>query len=273
MRPTDPLYPELFEQSRGIWVPARGPDAFSEDLSGNGFHGTLTASPAWVSNGLGGAYDFNGSTQYVSMGDVLDFLRTDPFTLFVCFKTDSLAATFETISKFDNSSPFAGYGLEVGTDGTVKFILFADDATRLRVDTSAGAISTGTYYVLIGTYDGSSNTSGMAVYLNGVSQSLSSINNDLTGNTITTIPLQFPGRNGANTLMDGEVVAAGIWSGVMPAHLIALLSADPLAPTRSNFNRVNRRIRAIASGAAAYTPMLARGFTEAWGDARTFTGY
>jgi hypothetical protein len=53
----------------GYWKFNDGFGATLVDISGNGFDGTIVNAPSWVSGLQGFALDFNGSTQYVDVGD------------------------------------------------------------------------------------------------------------------------------------------------------------------------------------------------------------
>lgn len=54
----------------GYWKLDEGASTVALDSSGNGRRGTLQSSPTWVAGKLGRALNFNGSTQYVSIGDI-----------------------------------------------------------------------------------------------------------------------------------------------------------------------------------------------------------
>jgi hypothetical protein len=64
----------------------------AKDTSGNANNGTLVSTPTWSPGKTNAGLSFDGATQYVNMGDVLD-MGTNSFTTNIWIKTTSTANT------------------------------------------------------------------------------------------------------------------------------------------------------------------------------------
>jgi len=137
------------------------------DLSGNGYDSTLINSPSYTTTNKG-EIDFDGSNDYGSFSsaahDAISALS---------------AGTIETWIKLDsvtNRRTIFGTGHSSNTSRWVLFRHHSSNGVQLSVNNEGSdqggytgtVLSTGTWYHLAVTYDGSSN----AIYVNGVSQSM-----------------------------------------------------------------------------------------------------
>jgi hypothetical protein len=116
------------------------------------------------------AADFDGTTDYLTTpnDEPFDFEYTTPFTLSGWVNTSSLVSNQVLWAKGTNiaSGGSAGYYVYVNTSGNIIF-RFTDTSLNDFSITSATALSISKWYHISVTYDGSSNRSGMKIYLNG----------------------------------------------------------------------------------------------------------
>lgn len=129
---------------------------------------------------------FDGATNYLSLGNNLAFEKTDTFSFSFWVKFNSLAANDVLIDKYDAAGN-VGYELLLLTTGTMIFQLSHHDGTN-QIDRRFAAIgvSTGTWYHMALTYDGSATAAGVKFYLNGTEKSGSTSTNNLTLSTVGT---------------------------------------------------------------------------------------
>lgn len=162
------------------------------DISKNSNDGTLTNGPTFDSDN-GGSIVFDGVDDYVNHGDVLNFERTDSFSIDVWTKLDSISTTQILVAKWINK----GYEIFFLNPGKIGWTLAntGGGVNQIRVDSSNNAVSVGEIFNLCVTYDGSSSTSGMKIYKNGSLLSVSSIYNNLN----SSISLVDEFRLGANS--------------------------------------------------------------------------
>jgi hypothetical protein len=178
----------------GAWCPSvSGRGLVLPDLSGYNNHGVLTnmdPGTDWMASGNGLALDFDGSNDYVSLKKQnFAFQRTNQFSVSCIFNARSLASTAPGIF-CDSNSSLSTPGLHIlqfrraTVDATsITFMLTADDATnKIEVNIGASAIVANTAYHLCAVYNGSSLASGVSLFLNGVSRSITVVQDNLSAN-------------------------------------------------------------------------------------------
>ena len=210
----------------GFWRlgEASGTNAVDETVSGN--DGTYTNTPTLgVTGALTGDTDTavtfaSATSEYVTMGDVLDFDRLDPFTLCVWFKTGT-AATQSILRKSRHAIDFIGYGINILSTGAINFTLTNDSvggANIINVKTTATTFGDDAWHHVVVTYDGSSNASGVAIYIDGINEALTITYDTLTSTTLNTYPLQLGARNSTDIYFNGELDEAAIFGTELTAQ-------------------------------------------------------
>ena len=138
------------------------------DTSGNGYTGTLTNGPTWKSAGRckkGACLDFNGSTNYVDVGEV-SLAGQSAFSIEAWVKLDSLNTQRHIVDKDETGTDYPEYILYVSSNNKVYF-WFSTANTSGGWGSPTGSsttLTTETWYHLAGTYDGSY----IRVFINGV---------------------------------------------------------------------------------------------------------
>lgn len=158
--------------------------------------------------------EFDG-TGYVDCGNdaSLNFERTDPFSVCVYARVVSTgAASFPLVTKGENSPGWQGWLFLVNPSGNVLFQLINDWAgsNRLEKRTSASGYDNGYWHHWIVTYDGSSNTSGVNIYRNGLVQVSTTPYNTLSA-TIQTAENATIGRRADGALVTGDIDEVAIY--------------------------------------------------------------
>lgn len=139
------------------------------DSSGNGFNGSMEASMTeedWVPGKFGSALDFDGTDDYVEISDndIFSFGNgsTDtPFSLSVWVNWNSGVSI---INKWGAGN--AEWRLRLSS-GQLQFHLYDESEGTFIGRQYGSSISTGIWYHVATTYDGSSSASGIKIYLNG----------------------------------------------------------------------------------------------------------
>ena len=167
------------------------------DITGNGNNGTLTNGPTYDSANKGSIV-FDGSDDYVDLGDVLDI--SSNFTLSVWFKGNaSQSNDYVGIVAKDSSGIFGNYGMYGdGSSNYVRFGFYDTGGTQREVsDSSYSDIKSGNWVNYIGTYD----SYELKLYRNGVGISSASVNttpqtnnNSLTIGTRIATSREFNGN-------------------------------------------------------------------------------
>ena len=157
------------------------------DVSGHGNTGTLVGmAPATsaVLGRVGQAYSFNGTNQYIALGNVLNF-ATSPYTVSMWAQHRLLAGGWYTrmFSVEGNSGTCASIATDVNNNNLISFAV----NTKVGLGVSVTNASQWHYYTM--TWDGTT----MTVYVDGVKQGTSSA----TGGTFNCLSTVDIGRYAA----------------------------------------------------------------------------
>lgn len=158
----------------------------------------------------------NGTSYFMSAGDVLDFERTDKFSFFVVYQeTKTVTDNIEMIvSKIDSTGQFTGYSLSIRGDVAGDPFEFTLENTvitnALRVRFTRPTTS-GPHVISI-IYDGSSQASGVDAYVDGVAQTETTVSNNLTATTLTSISFNIGARNSKDLFFAGRIGEVDIFN-------------------------------------------------------------
>ncbi len=157
---------------------------------------------------------FGGTNEYVNMGNVLNFERTDAFSISLWCKTTTNDKFL--IAKNSGTAPYAGYAvyLNGGTyTGAITFLLSNTSSTNeFQVFTTTATINNGNWHHCICTYDGSSLVSGMHIYIDGEIVDLTIWKNTLTGSIITTAPFRIGQWDGTGYAFEGNIDETSVYN-------------------------------------------------------------
>jgi hypothetical protein len=173
------------------------------DMSGQGNIGTLANGISRVVGKIGQALGFDGSDDFVTMGNTLDFDGSAPFSIAAWVKTNSAdpATDMKIVSKRDHSSPFRGYALEVrGTSGGNPYRLALTNTNNTN-DLRAffGSVSDSGWHYVVATYDGNKDISGIRGYVDGREQVVTNNSNTLTGTVANSFAFNIGSTNDTNS--------------------------------------------------------------------------
>jgi hypothetical protein len=132
--------------------------------------------------GRGNMFVGDGTDDKVDVGNVgaFNFERTTAFTIETWFKTTSNTNSF--LTKVQQTLPARGYGLGMNT-GNIFFSLInnANPITPNLINVRTNAtFADNNWHHVAATYDGSSNASGVIIYVDGVQQATTTLSNNLS---------------------------------------------------------------------------------------------
>lgn len=156
----------------GYWSMEDGTGTQATDFSGGGSAGTLTGNAvSWVNGKRGKGLSFGGSDDYVNMGNVLDFERTDTRS-FAFWINVAAAPSAHNIfaSKIGDASAYRGFDIGVRGDvagDPLEFELRGSaDSNWLTIRATPPAWD-GNWHHVVMTYSGNSAPSGVKIYFDG----------------------------------------------------------------------------------------------------------
>ena len=194
------------------------------DVSGNGYNGTLTNGPTFNS-GSGGSIVFDGTNDYVNNGNILDTNGTVAFSVSVWFRTSSTGSTQQNlVSKNIITSPFTGWQLGFNTTlgtavdiGKVGIVMVSSTTEVMRRLTTT-TYNNGLWNNATFTYDGSKTRAGMLLYINGIFATLTNSDSTSIVNTISNASTYNIGsRNNGSQLYQGDIANVIHYTKLLPA--------------------------------------------------------
>lgn len=145
----------------GCWLLNEGSGSKVFDLSGDGINGTFDAGnpPTWTPGKTGSALNFVGaSDQFVDLGGNLSLLKPQTMSIVVLVKAGVVA---DLTGIFDTTDAGGSNGYILATNSSKFYFYIRDSGWSIA---QSGAVSTGIWYYVVGTYDGTT----VKIYVNGV---------------------------------------------------------------------------------------------------------
>lgn len=198
--------PNIVKDGLVLYLDAGSPNSFPlinqsttwKDISGNANNGVLTNGPTFNSTN-GGSIMFDGVNDYVNLGNVLNFERTDSFTFSTWVNINNTSTPRAFISKTSNTV-LRGYFFGANTNNSIIFILRNTINTNQLFISTPSFPFTNTWKNFTVTYDGNSNPSGVSIYVDSILQSNIITTNNLTSTIINTDNLNIGARTSTGGL-------------------------------------------------------------------------
>jgi len=210
------------------WKFNEGSGTIAYDSAGSN-NGTLVNGPVWTSGQIDGALSFDGTNDYVNMGDPadgsLDFGASDSFTISLWFKRDIIGVNHTLICKREviNGTHNEGYlwsisndNLSAGIEGTNTI------GTGITGSTTIGANQ---WYHAVFVRDAA--TDKLYLYLNGVSDA-APVTDTTTATLANTYNFMVGRWEYYNFYFDGSIDDVRIYKRALSAEEIEQLYQDGL---------------------------------------------
>ena len=229
----DSRAPGLWRGLIGAWPLQETGGLKAYDLSGYRRHGTLTnmeAATDHVVTAMGRALDFDGSNEYVSLGNNFNFISSSSLTIAFWEKTVS-SSNVAFISKEDGHEPWPGWIVHMGVyDATCLRYehLGAISGNRLRkIWVPVSAFHDGRWHHIVVTRAGSAAAS-VHLYIDGKEETYCLEIIDKLGNddTITDTDCMIGARDWGQ-YFPGFLTDVGIWSRALRHAEIRSLYTNP----------------------------------------------
>ena len=208
----------------GFWYMPEGSGNKVFDLSGNGNDGTFVNDPAWSSDSLGPAVDFDGGDDDINCGNKNSIRLVNNFSVFVWVNLDTAAgvADYEpVVCRYDTSADKRVWWLGThDSDWSIYLSNSGDGASG--VEGESGIVApTGSLTVVGFTYNGTI----CRLYQNGVE--IFNFSPSVHNGSLYACDeiFQIGGYNGGN--MDGKDSVVYACNKVLYPYEIALLSSEP----------------------------------------------
>lgn len=155
---------------------------------------------------------FDGIGDYISMGDVLNFERTDAFSLSIWVKPDGVSsgAYYTLLGKMQNSGDYRGYNMQQQYDDV--YCVIESTTSKYITIRAANVLSTNVWKHIVFTYDGTSLNTGMNIYVDGSPATVTRGSaGTLDATIISTAKLTNGRRDGGGDAYGGALDSSSIW--------------------------------------------------------------
>lgn len=199
-----------------LWHLNEGNGTIVNDSSGNNRDGIIIANATWVAGKLNNALQFNGATQYVNFTNtsLASFERTEAHSYEFWIKTATIPSTYGNILGRYDATNVRGFTIYIDNLPKVVFLEANAVSNYLQVRTSATNVVNGSWHHIIVTYDGSSSSAGVKIYIDGVSQTVDVPKDNLGGTSITAESFKI-GKDSANNYFTGNLDEVTIYNKVL----------------------------------------------------------
>ena len=183
------------------------------------------------------ARSFNGSTDTLTVANQANFRfeRTQAQSISAWAFPNlnrTVSTTYSIFSKLDSASPNSGYELHFlynpgsfANHMAIEFSLVNTfGSNHLAVNNTTTDSTNGVWHHIAVTYDGSSTAAGIAMYVDGITQSTNAAINALSASILNTITPYIGSRNNANSFFNGNYADICQWTVVLTAAEVLALS-------------------------------------------------
>jgi len=167
------------------------------------YNDILLESPGGTGSYSDFSLEFDGSTDNVNMGDILNFnnATNDAFSISSWIKVN-LTDSGDIIRKDDGT----GYRLTVTSDGNIQFYLINITIFGIKIVTNSTDVHDGYWHHVVVTHDGTQSASGTLIYVDNTSRTFTTSQDNLgTKSTISSEPLKINSGNLRANITDASI--------------------------------------------------------------------
>jgi len=198
--------------------------------------------------------DFDGVSDYITMGNVLNFDSTDAFSISVWIKPDNVSGYKMFVAKLDTSPPYNGYGLFLKSDEIELYLVGTGWGQHIDIQITGVAdnIVAGVWTHIVMTYDGSTNASGVTIYQNGAAVTPTVVTDTLSGSMANTVNFQISCRNGTVNPYAGNIDEGAIFNSELSSGDVTAIYNAGVPDSLSSFSPMGWWRLGDPGGAAEY---------------------
>lgn len=182
------------------------------------YNGTATGGVTYTTGKSGNAFDFNGTTAYVNMGDVMD-IRFSSWTYSFWFNANA-TTNYTTLFGKTIAASSTGRVISFFEGGKLVFFCQPEGGTNIQVATTT-TISTNTWYHVTCVLD---RADKLKIYLNGTLDNGTASNNNLipfaSGDLNNTCPFRIGAQTASDNttpiaFLNGKIDEFNVWNRVL----------------------------------------------------------
>jgi hypothetical protein len=205
-------------------------DLYTDSKNSN--HGDDYVSATGKTGQIASGQQFDGTDDYVGMGNVLDYGQNDPVTYSAWVKTSGSVSQIAGKGRHDGSWQGVWFFIEtLSTPGRLSFYLY-DQNGNVKTKRSVETFSNNQWHYVVATYTGNNNVSGMTLYGDGSQLSIQ----DTINENLATVKNSYPfnigaANNGRGYRFNGYIDEVRLSNSVRTAGWIATEHKNQSAPS------------------------------------------
>ena len=166
-------------------------------------NGTLINGATYSTGKINNGFSFDGINDYANFGNNLDFNGSTPFSFNFWVSPTAATANAVFFSKYDGTK---GYLIRKSANGNyVNIAIVSSGSSYISVSSNSIVIPSNSYNMITVTYNGTPNISGIKIYVNATSDTLTALYQAFTTSASNT----------SNFLMGSLATNANFYNGVI----------------------------------------------------------
>jgi len=176
---------------------------------------TVVGNTVFGTGKVGNAAYFDGVDDGLDGGNVFNFERTDSFSVSAWVKRNTSGTSDFIAGNEDFLGTNTGWAFDIAAADQATVELSAGAGNSCSARASIGNSDTGSAHHYVMTYNGTSDVSGIKIYVDGVSKTLTTVSNNLVSSITTTGAFRLGLTNDNSADLDGYIDEVGIWTKVL----------------------------------------------------------
>ncbi|MDE1824836.1 MAG: LamG domain-containing protein [Candidatus Micrarchaeota archaeon] len=182
-----------------------------------------------LSNYNAQAASFTGSGSFLTVTNpsLLNFERTNPFSISVWFSTSGINAAI--LGKDTWGGTDQGWQLEIESSGVVDLTLLNTYPSNYVMVRANQVTNDGKWHHLVATYDGSSKASGIKLYIDGQIATTTTVSDTLSASIVTNQNFNIGDTQGVGNNFNGQMGGVQIYGQVLKASQVSQLYQEGIS--------------------------------------------
>jgi len=176
------------------------------------YNGTLVNGATYGTGIINQGFSFDKVNDFIDLGDNFEFDGSTPFSVSLWVKPTTVTGSQTLFSKIASNAPsYPGYQIQL-LNNNIRFQIISDFNTGDYLTKKRSLIIVAnTWYHVVLTYDGSKDTSGVNLYINGSNGTYNEDVNTLTNNISNNTLKACIGSGNGSYYTGGIIDEVGVW--------------------------------------------------------------
>jgi len=176
-------------------------------------NGTLVNGATYATGKINNALSFDGTNDYSTFGNNIDLTGLAPFSFNFWVSPTAATANAVFFSKYDGTK---GYLIRKSADGNyVNLAILSSGSSYISVSSNSIVVPSNSYSMITVTYNGTPNISGIKIYINSTSDTLTALYQAFTTSASNTSNFLMGCLTTNANFYGGGIDEIGVWDIVL----------------------------------------------------------